>query len=196
MAAFIMDHPSSIRLNLPFSLTQTAPPLPPPRPWKKGTIRRAITLRWQLLSTTVLCWGTWPSRRGWRFRRGQGTLSATSCRSCWHCCRSSWGPSSCSQQNAGVPTSCWRWWRWTCPWWGWGCSWHLPSTRCWASWTEPSGLVSMAGQSTLSRMLVTSLILLYCYSFFFWLEKNLCFSFCLEWLVTLLRWNISGRTFW
>lgn len=26
MAAFIMDHPSSIRLNLPFSLTQTAPP--------------------------------------------------------------------------------------------------------------------------------------------------------------------------
>lgn len=28
MAAFIMDHPSSIRLNLPFSLTQTAPPTP------------------------------------------------------------------------------------------------------------------------------------------------------------------------
>lgn len=35
MAAFIMDHPSSIRLNLPFSLTQTAPP-PPHAPEKRN----------------------------------------------------------------------------------------------------------------------------------------------------------------
>lgn len=40
MAAFIMDHPSSIRLNLPFSLTQTAPPSPP-TPLKKRNNKKS-----------------------------------------------------------------------------------------------------------------------------------------------------------